>query len=867
MKASNLRSTLRHGYYSPLLKLTGALVLLSFGIPLKANAAPNLTIQPISWGVVGLDSNRVTDGPDTFNTGARVCNVGSSDATNVKVTFTPPTGSTYMSLAGNTTLSLSILPPGATSLPPGNTGAIPDNCKDFYFNVKVNRNSSAYDTKLPYQINATADTIGTVSTPSNRELYVEKLVSQNRNSITAFVGAVNVEVGRTYTYTVSGSTAPGGYEQLVFATNFPNTAFQVLGVQTTYTQPTGTSNNTNYGDGCGWNAVTSSPTYQSCIGPANYTGGKVGANFVTTYAVRILSTGTATVTNLVYDFSGSSYHYNSDYGTPITSKTITATNASAYYSISGTLYKDNNFNSINDSEPALGPNVMVQLYTDTNNNNIIDFGEEVSDPVQTNASGQYSFTSIPSGTYKIKAATNDSDIPSGYTLRTPNNIVTSVSANVTDQNFGFAPPTISVSGTVWDDANGSANGTFTGIQNGTETGTNAGGLNAVLVDSTGKVIATTPITTNGIYTFGTVATSQSNVTLRLSTTAGTIATTAPSSSVPSGWIGTSPLTTAAFNIGTTNITSREFGIEQLPDTNNVTAASQTNPSGTVTVQVPTLSGTDPEDGTLGSGKKFKIVTLPSNGALYYNGVAVTVGQVITVYDQTKLTIDPNDGNITVSFTYAAIDAASKEDPTPATVVIPFGTLVPNLRLVKRLTKIQTTTFSNYIDVVTGGGATDDNAPNWVSPSVTATKSDSSGTTPNFSALLQGIISSSTLPISQQPKPLDDVEYTVYFLSDGGANAQNVTLCDFVPNNSTYVPNSLKLSIGAGAPTVISDATGGADIDGGFYPNLSTFPIACSTGTNKGNGAVVVNVGTVDRSTGSGTPTTSYGFIRFRAKVD
>ena len=837
-------------------------MLLSLGIPLKANAAPNLTIQPISWGVVGLDSNRVTDGPDTFNTGARVCNVGSSDATNVKVTFTPPTGSTHMSLAGNTTLSLSILPPGATSLPPGNTGAVPDNCKDFYFNVIVNRSSLAYDTKLPYQIAATADSIGTVSTPLNRELYVEKLVSQNRNSITAFTGADNVEVGRTYTYTVSGSTAPGGYEQLVFATNFPNTAFQILGVRTTYTQPAGATNNTNYGDGCGWQPDTSLPNYRSCLGT-----GKVGADFTTTYAVRILSTGTAIVTNLVYDFSGSSYHYNSDYGMPIKSKTITATNATAYYSISGTLYRDNNFNSINDGEPALGPNVMVQLYTDTNNNNVIDFGEEVSDPVQTNASGQYSFTSIPSGTYKIKAATNDSDIPSGYTLRTPNNLVTSVSANVTDRNFGFAPPTISVSGTVWDDANGSANGSFTGIQNGTETGTNAGSLNAILVDSTGKVIATTPITTNGTYTFSTVATSQNNVTLRLSTTAGTIGATAPSPSVPTGWIGTSPLTTAAFNIGTTNLTNQEFGIEQLPDTNNVTATSRTNPGGTITVQVPTLAGTDPEDGTLGSGKKFKIVTLPNNGTLYYNGVAVSIGQVITTYDPTKLTIDPNDGNITVSFTYAAIDAASKEDPTPATVSIPFGTLVPNLRLVKRLTKIQATTFSNYIDLVTGGGATDDNAPNWVSPSVTATKSDSSGTTPNFSALLQGIVTSSALPIAQQPKPLDEVEYTVYFLSDGGANAQNVILCDFVPNNSTYVPNSLKLSIGAGAPTAISDATGGADTDGGFYPNLSTLPTACSTGTSKGNGAVVVNVGTVDRSSGSGTPASSYGFFRFRAKVD
>ena len=338
MKASNLRSTPRHSCYSPLLKLTGALVLLSLGIPLKANAAPNLTIQPISWGVVGLDSNKPDlSGPDTFNIGARVCNVGSSDATNVNVSFTTTGSNPYISLLGNSTLSLPILPPGATSLPPGNTGTVPANCKDFYFNIKVVRDKLAWNTKLFYQTSATADSAGTVSTPTNRELYVEKLVSQNRNSVTSFVGPTSVEVGRTYTYIVSGSTAPGGYEQLVFATNFPNTAFQVLAVQTTYTQPTGTGNNTNYGDGCGWNPVTTSPTYRSCVGPENYLGGKVGADFTTTYVVKILSPGTATVTNLVYDYSGSSYHYNVDYGTTVSSKTITATNATAYYSISGTL--------------------------------------------------------------------------------------------------------------------------------------------------------------------------------------------------------------------------------------------------------------------------------------------------------------------------------------------------------------------------------------------------------------------------------------------------------------------------------------------------------------------------------------------------
>jgi uncharacterized repeat protein (TIGR01451 family) len=113
-------------------------------------------------------------------------------------------------------------------------------------------------------------------------------------------------------------------------------------------------------------------------------------------------------------------------------------------------------------------------------------------------------------------------------------------------------------------------------------------------------------------------------------------------------------------------------INQFPDTTVVSAPSQTNPGGTATVQVPNLSGSDPEEGSLGMGGSFKIVTLPSNGTLYYNGTPITSPNfVIPNYDPTKLTIDPNDGAITVSFTYAAIDSTGKEDPTPATVTMPF----------------------------------------------------------------------------------------------------------------------------------------------------------------------------------------------------
>src|SRR5437762_2236244 len=57
------------------------------------------------------------------------------------------------------------------------------------------------------------------------------------------------------------------------------------------------------------------------VSAQNYSGGKAGGTVVTTYTVKVLSTGSTTATTLIMDFSGSSYHYNSDYGIQVLSVT------------------------------------------------------------------------------------------------------------------------------------------------------------------------------------------------------------------------------------------------------------------------------------------------------------------------------------------------------------------------------------------------------------------------------------------------------------------------------------------------------------------------------------------------------------------
>ncbi|HVU56681.1 MAG TPA: hypothetical protein VHD83_16580 [Puia sp.] len=233
---------------------------------------------------------------------------------------------------------------------------------------------------------------------------------------------------------------------------------------------------------------------------------------------------------------------------------------------------------------------------------------------------------------------------------------------------------ITVSGTVWDDADNSANGTFTNIKTNSETGTNAGNsLYASLIDPvTGHVISTTTVAANGTYTLTNCPANANNMSVVISTTAGVVGGNAPTGNIPTDWINTSPLT-QTFNTGTSNITGLDFGIEQLPNSvdQNYTIAMPAlgimlplNGTGSIASPGP-LKGSDPEDGTLGSGKKVVITQVPSNEELYYNGVLVTNGTTITSYDPSKLSIKFISTDTSTFFYYAYVDAAGKQDPSPA----------------------------------------------------------------------------------------------------------------------------------------------------------------------------------------------------------
>jgi uncharacterized repeat protein (TIGR01451 family) len=203
------------------------------------------------------------------------------------------------------------------------------------------------------------------------------------------------------------------------------------------------------------------------------------------------------------------------------------------------------------------------------------------------------------------------------------------------------------------------------------------------------------------------------------------------------------------------------------------------------------------------------------------------------------------------------------EATDATTIIAGP---PALSLVKRVTQVRTTTLIDLVDKI--GTSIDESDTNifWPDRTGIAIKSNGTGSTALFSNFLKGKVDATNL----LAVPGDEIEYTIYFLSNGGQTAKGASICDFIPVNTTYVDNSLVLVKGTTIPTPISDLTG--DVDGGAYPIgtvQSAMPSACNTAgsTYTSRGAVVVNIGDIPNATTSGSPGTSYGYIRFRVKLN
>ena len=216
----------------------------------------------------------------------------------------------------------------------------------------------------------------------------------------------------------------------------------------------------------------------------------------------------------------------------------------------------------------------------------------------------------------------------------------------------------------------------------------------------------------------------------------------------------------------------------------------------------------------------------------------------------------------------------------ATLTVTSTILPPEILLVKRITRINGTDITGFVDDAT---TLLDNDARWPSPT-----SDS----------LRGAVTVSNV------RPQDEVEYTVYYLNRGQASASDVRICDPVPANTVYVANAFNgstptdgglpadLGIVLQTGTTMGDRrylTGINDGDRGRYYDPTIGEVTPSTGaercvqpdnptlpiTTNPNGIVTVNVtrttGTptfpsVPNATSAGVPPSSYGFVRFKVRV-
>lgn len=351
-----------------------SVVSVVFGFGFFAGHASAQTIRPVTWNVIGLDSNNVNVGPNRFPVGVRIC-AGGSALNAHKARFTWLSTNAYVDFSTGTTADITL-----------NIGT--NTCQDIFWEVTVQRNAAAYKTTRQYEIevltSANASLSPALKTPANRELYVEYLISQNRNKIVGYSynggaqinaggAGITVGVGQTFDLELRGSTATQGYEQIEKFIELDPTLFRVNKITSTYSANAGTDLNAGtqiYADGCGWQNDRTSLSYHnnlSCSGV-----GKYGGTVTQKYNITVLAApagNTASAGALIYDYSGSSYHYNGDFSsggitfTFGTAPTPTAADVGITKSVTATGNGNYTFNlTVTNLGPAAATGVVV---TDT----------------------------------------------------------------------------------------------------------------------------------------------------------------------------------------------------------------------------------------------------------------------------------------------------------------------------------------------------------------------------------------------------------------------------------------------------------------------------------------------------------------------
>ncbi len=316
------------------------------------------------------------------------------------------------------------------------------------------------------------------------------------------------------------------------------------------------------------------------------------------------------------------------------------------------------------------------------------------------------------------------------------------------------------------------------------------------------------------------------------------------------------------NFGTVGLSAVQI-VDDLATQYGLTYVSRTPNEGEYTIITPpTATGNlTPNAGFTGSGSNTNL--LDANNSTLAVAQTQTITLTVQVYPRTlpitlrnQVTASGQGGGQTTSDRSVSgliLDPDNDGNPdeeSPTEVVINNNSGEGRLRLVKRVTNIVRNgqplagvNFARFIDDAQDGN---DNA------------------IANIGLNPVGVVGLGQDNLLQSN---DVVEYTIYFLSDGGRTARNIRLCDAIPVGTSFVSNSF----GGGNGILVQQGstntaqTNAADGDRAqfFSPltpaNNVTPP--CPNANNP-NGSVVVDLGDIPN-----TGANNRGFVRFRVTVD
>ncbi len=290
-----------------------------------------------------------------------------------------------------------------------------------------------------------------------------------------------------------------------------------------------------------------------------------------------------------------------------------------------------------------------------------------------------------------------------------------------------------------------------------------------------------------------------NGTLALNGTPVTVGQVIPAASIsqltfdPDGTVPASSSTNFTYaardNLNLEDATPNTYTIplNQPPVTQDRTNTKLNTTAGATTLN-PNLLGTDP-DGTV---TNYVIKSLPTNGTLALNGTPVTVGQVIPAASIAQLTFDPDGTAPTgtgTSFTYAARDNLNLEDATPNTYTIPLN---------------QPPVTNDATNAVLNAGA----GPTVLNPNLSG--SDPDGTVSNY--VVKSLPTNGTLALNGTPVTVGQV-----------IPAASIAQLTFDPDGTVPAGGSTSFTYAARDNDGLEDAT----------PNTYTIPVILPAATVTG----------------------------------